>query len=299
MAFSFQPGEVPTAQFFNRLVATLGALFFLAAVCVVWLVVGTMQGLYKFDQVESRQAGADASIQVIEADVAEKNDETWIRLAEMDLIMREQQHEIEVLTSRMEVVQEAIDGDKKRKAKRNIVIAAIKDTLPKYGNPIKGCPDTPSPGEIWSIASAIVDHSEDYSISAAFIAAVIRQESAFCNKAVSPVGARGYMQLMPETAAAVSADVAIKNGRALRTWRGRDNIQLGTAYLSAMLLEFDGDYLLAARAYNAGPTHVKKVLAGLSGPYTCDGEPSQFYCETQHYSEAVMKFKAEYEKLGL
>lgn len=226
--------------------------------------------------------------------------DTHMQLSTLDLKLQETRHDLEVLQSQVEIIDDSINGQEKRKAKMNKVIAAIKATLPEYGNPLEGCPKAPSPGELWSIAGAIVDNSEEYAVPASLIAAVIRQESAFCNQAVSPVGAKGYMQLMPETAAQVSADVAVKTGRALRTWRGRDNIQLGTAYLSEMLLEFNGDITLAAAAYNGGPTHVKRVLANLIEEQTCkNGTVTKFYCETHDYMYKVSQYKEEYDRLGL
>lgn len=209
-------------------------------------------------------------------------------------------HRTEMLEAQSESIHMSVNGQDIRKVKRNTIIAAIKQTLPRNGNFLDGCPRVPSPGEIWSIADAIVTNAEEYNVSTALITAIIRRESAFCNRAVSIVGAKGYMQLMPATAAEVSADVAIKTRRVLKTWKGKDNIQLGTAYISNMLLEFDGNALLAARAYNAGPNHVKKVLAGLVEEQVCkDGTVTKYHCETEHYGTYVMQYMKEYESLGL
>jgi hypothetical protein len=224
----------------------------------------------------------------------------YIQLSNLDQHVIELEHEIEVLASQLEIIDSAINGKDKRNARMNKIISAIKRRLPEYRSQIEGCTKTLTPGELWSIAGAIVDNADEYAVPASLIAAVIEQESAFCNNAISRVGAKGYMQLMPETAVEVSADVAVKTGRALRTWRGRDNIQLGTAYLSAMLLEFDGDIKLAAAAYNAGPTHVKKVIAGLVSEHTCkNGMITPYYCETADYMDKIQLYKQEYDKLGL
>ena len=96
--------------------------------------------------------------------------------------------------------------------------------------------------EIRSAASA---HRVDESL----IRAIIHAESAFKVDAVSPRGARGLMQLMPET----QAELDIGNA-----FNPEQNITGGAAYLAQMLDEFQGDFELAAAAYNAGPGAVRR-----------------------------------------
>jgi len=90
----------------------------------------------------------------------------------------------------------------------------------------------------------------------AFVHGVIRQESAFDEDARSPVGASGLMQLMPATA----REVAKKNNISLQgndlTANPAKNVRLGSLYLSQMIRRYDGSYVLAAAAYNAGPGRV-------------------------------------------
>jgi len=73
--------------------------------------------------------------------------------------------EIDKLKGQVEVVDASINGNKKRKTRIETAIRLIKDTLP-YHNPISGCPKQPSPGEIWSIAGAIIDNSDEYAVPA-------------------------------------------------------------------------------------------------------------------------------------
>ena len=77
-------------------------------------------------------------------------------------------------------------------------------------------------------------------------------ESNFNHKAISRVGAKGLMQLMPPTAEALGSRKALdfKNPRA--------NILAGARYLREMINKFNGDLPLAIAAYNAGPTAVNK-----------------------------------------
>ncbi len=87
----------------------------------------------------------------------------------------------------------------------------------------------------------------------ALILGVIRQESAFDPTIVSPAGARGLMQLMPKTAKAIAQKAGMTYSENALTSDGGYNIAIGRAYLRQILDNFDGSYVLAAAAYNAGP----------------------------------------------
>ncbi len=89
------------------------------------------------------------------------------------------------------------------------------------------------------------------------VAAVVREESSFHPQARSPVGARGLMQLMPETARpmARARGLSFNNGDLLDDPAA--NLDMGAAFLAGLLREF-GDARLAVAAYNAGPTRVRE-----------------------------------------
>ncbi|MFP5518910.1 MAG: lytic transglycosylase domain-containing protein [Bdellovibrionia bacterium] len=87
----------------------------------------------------------------------------------------------------------------------------------------------------------------------ALIIALIRQESSFNTKTVSPVGARGLMQIMPNTAKEMNKRITEKD-----LLNPDKNIPLGVRYLRALLREFKGDEHKALAAYNAGAGNVKK-----------------------------------------
>lgn len=113
----------------------------------------------------------------------------------------------------------------------------------------------------------ILQRMRSVTIEWALVHALIRQESAFDYAALSPVGARGLMQLMPATA----AETARKNGISL----GKDglsnpdkNVQLGSAYLKQLLNRYDGSYPLALAAYNGGMGRVDKWLNEYGDPRT-------------------------------
>ena len=100
----------------------------------------------------------------------------------------------------------------------------------------------------------------------AFVSAIIRQESRFDQDAVSSAGARGLMQLMPATAREVASRHGISHQQSWLTSRPSHNIALGSRYLSQMVDRFDGNYAMAAAAYNAGPNRVARWVQEFGDP---------------------------------
>jgi soluble lytic murein transglycosylase-like protein len=105
----------------------------------------------------------------------------------------------------------------------------------------------PSP-PLWEaeIAAALLDTAEVWPVPPALVRALIRQESANNPRAVSPVGAKGLMQLMPATALKVG--VAEKE-----LFTPARNILAGVRLLATLLRHYRGDVVSALVAYNSGP----------------------------------------------
>jgi soluble lytic murein transglycosylase-like protein len=128
-------------------------------------------------------------------------------------------------------------------------------------------PDTPAfitPAELAALAA------KKFSLPAEFVRSVMRAESGFVADAVSPKGAIGLMQLMPETARELGVDP--KNPH--------ENADGGTQYLRELLGKYEGNpdqVLLALAAYNAGPAAVERY----------HGVPP--YRETREYILRVLK----------
>ena len=91
--------------------------------------------------------------------------------------------------------------------------------------------------------------SDRHAVDADLIASVIRAESGFRTRAVSPKGAQGLMQLMPGTALQLGvAD----------PFHAESNIDGGTRYLRDLLVRYNDDIPKALAAYNAGPERVER-----------------------------------------
>lgn len=82
-----------------------------------------------------------------------------------------------------------------------------------------------------------------------FVNSVIKAESNFKTRAVSPKGAQGLMQLMPGTA----AQLGVNN-----PFDPKANVEAGTTYLSQLLDLYHDDPVMALAAYNAGPQRVEQ-----------------------------------------
>ncbi|WP_077669972.1 murein transglycosylase [Salinivibrio costicola] len=140
--------------------------------------------------------------------------------------------------------------------------------------------------------------SRERGVDKTTLMALSRQESAFFTRAVSHVGARGLMQLMPGTARETSRQLGFDyQGPASLSDPGV-NIRLGSGYLKMMLDRFDSNRILAFAAYNAGPHRVSRWLERSQGHMDAIAfiESIPFY-ETRHYVQNVLMFDIYYRQL--
>lgn len=141
----------------------------------------------------------------------------------------------------------------------------------------------------------ISTYSGEYSLDPYLVAAMIRTESDFQPDAVSPAGAMGLMQIMPDTA----SWIAEKLGRADFTdsmlFDPATNIQFGCWYLHFLTERFDSPELIAA-AYNAGHNRVTAWLEdeNISGDgRTLTNIPFE---ETRNYVDRIDRAYEKYRK---
>lgn len=120
----------------------------------------------------------------------------------------------------------------------------------------------------------ILKASRRNGVSFSLIKALIKVESDFNPEAVSKVGAKGLMQLMP---------VNIKTLKIKDPFNPYENIMGGSYYFRKVLDKFNGKLNLALAAYNAGPTIVAKY----------NSVPP--YSETRRFVKSVLKYNYKYK----
>lgn len=113
--------------------------------------------------------------------------------------------------------------------------------------------------EIWkdSFPKAYDRHvenfSNEYQLDPYLVWAIMRQESSFNARAISPVGARGLLQIMPFTGRKIAAKLKNQKFQVSDLFQPRLNIQYGAWYMKYLLTAFQGDMWLSIMSYNAGP----------------------------------------------
>ncbi len=152
--------------------------------------------------------------------------------------------------------------------------------LRKEGGPVSGSGNVarttmPSQADIQRYAPIIETAARTYGVETALVHAVITAESGYNPQAVSRSGARGLMQLMPDTA----RRYGVRN-----SMDPRDNIYGGVKYLRDLLVMFKGDRELAVAAYNAGENAV--IRYGRIPPYS----------ETLDYVPKVLDFYHRFQR---
>ena len=132
--------------------------------------------------------------------------------------------------------------------------------------------------------------------------AIMRQESAFDISAVSRAGARGLMQVMPRTARLTAKKINYKYIRKNLTRKASYNVIIGSSYFKEMLEKFNGSYVLALTAYNAGPNRAVRWLKNYGDPRKSEIDVVTWIelipiSETRNYVQRVIEGIYMYEIL--
>ena len=149
----------------------------------------------------------------------------------------------------------------------------------------------------------IRQQAHDKGIDPALIAAVIFEESKFRDQ-TSHAGARGLMQITPETARFIARDSGGTRFTEADLATPQVNISYGAYYLRYLLRRYDGNEMLAVAAYNAGETNVNRWVEQTGGPVGFSVERDIPFPETRKFVDGVLDHRGEYrehyrDELGL
>ncbi|MBI5454809.1 MAG: transglycosylase SLT domain-containing protein [Deltaproteobacteria bacterium] len=205
--------------------------------------------------------------------------------AEIELLARRFSGETGALTTLASLFHEAGDYYRSHRLYRRFLSETLKDddSLASYSYPLK--------------LVGLIKERAPYAADPFLVAAVIREESHFNPRATSPAGALGLMQLMPDTARAVSIHAGNGDFTPADLFDPSVNIELGSRYLSSLLKRFDNDVVLAVAGYNAGPEAVSKWALSLPSEYD-EFIESIPYRETRNYAKKVLRSYGEYMRLS-
>lgn len=143
----------------------------------------------------------------------------------------------------------------------------------------------------------IAMESKRQKIDPNLVAAVINVESHWQIDAVSPKGASGLMQLMPETANWVAQQAGFDAFKPKDLFKAEVNIQLGSWYLADLLKEFDHNVAVAVAAYNGGRGNVENWLKAKTWDGTLDNADQIPFSETRNYVVKVLNQYRIYSRI--
>ncbi|WP_201829308.1 lytic transglycosylase domain-containing protein [Microvirga zambiensis] len=131
-------------------------------------------------------------------------------------------------------------------------------------------------------------------VEPAMVYAIARQESAFNPRAISSAGARGLMQLMPETAKRTAKRFGVGFDLKRLIEDPSYNAKIGSAHLGELMEDWKGSYILAFASYNAGGGNVIKWVRSYGDPRKPDVDEVDWveripFYETRNYVQRVLE----------
>ena len=157
-----------------------------------------------------------------------------------------------------------------------------------------------TPGQVIALAYPAVypeivnEQASQNKFSPFLLLAVVRQESFYDARAVSPADASGLTQVIPETATGIAEALGEKDFRLSDLLRPKVSLRFGAHYLGAQLQTLGGDIPAALAAYNGGPGNATRWQEA-----TASSDPDVFlesidFSETRAYVELVLENYAVY-----
>lgn len=146
-----------------------------------------------------------------------------------------------------------------------------------------------------SYEAFVITSATAQGLDPSWVMGLMRSESAMAADALSAVGARGLMQVMPDTARLVAGRYGLRYTGSEQLLSPEDNIRFGTAYMRDLLTRFGGNPVLVSGAYNAGPGAVKRWLGERQIDDPVAWIENLPYRETREYIPRVLAFATLYD----
>ncbi|MCJ7815234.1 MAG: transglycosylase SLT domain-containing protein, partial [Xanthomonadales bacterium] len=144
-------------------------------------------------------------------------------------------------------------------------------------------------------AALVETQAGERRLDPAWVLGLMRSESAMAEDAISPAGAMGLMQIMPNTAKQLAGRHSISYTGPQQLMQANENIELGTTYLRELLDRFSGNPVLASGAYNAGPNAVERWMTNRRTDDPAIWVETLPYFETRDYIPRVLAFSTIYD----
>jgi soluble lytic murein transglycosylase len=139
--------------------------------------------------------------------------------------------------------------------------------------------------------------ASEFGVSPLLILAIMRQESAFVDRARSWAAAQGLMQIIPPTGERIAEALEVEPFDTELLVVPAINIRFGAWYLNQLLAKYRGHVVLAVASYNAGPRAVSKWVDAAGALSTDEFVEEIPYRETRHYVKRVLANLGVYHAL--
>ncbi len=160
-----------------------------------------------------------------------------------------------------------------------------------------------APLEFWRLAfplpyrQALQRYAKAHNLDLYLLAGLIRQESEFNPRAVSPAGARGLMQILPTTGRQLGRTLKAGNIRAASLFNADLNIRLGAYYFRSLIDGWQGSEEAALASYNSGKQRVDDWMTWASYREPAEFVESIPFTETRTYVQAVLRNAWMYRRI--
>jgi soluble lytic murein transglycosylase len=146
-------------------------------------------------------------------------------------------------------------------------------------------------------AGLVESASREFSVSPLLVLAIMRQESAFDDRARSTASANGLMQIIPDTATKIAKALREDGFEGPQVTEKAVNVRFGTWYLGQLMTKFNDNPIMAIASYNAGPEAVARWLAADGEREEDEWVESIPYDQTRNYVRRVLRSVHVYRSL--